>query len=451
MIKWRLLLIFFSISLFFILLPPFQTPDEPSHFEYAFWLSYGVYPKLPDKNQPLDKMFTKSLIDLYLVDQIHGSDRPIFNFHSISNSVKMSQTKSWLPSTTADSPINLQAYQPPLYYVLAAAAIKLTSGLGLNTIIQIYCVRLLSVGFYILTIYFVSRILSILISERSTAQNILLVFALNPLMIQIGVGINNDILLLLFSTIFIYLVLSTKEKSIPIKRTLLTATVTSAGILSKLSGLFMMPLFAINVLSKEGLARKSIKRLALYVLTIGAIVGAWLFVNQIRYGKLIVDNFALDLSKKTLALSFFGALISALFELRHAFMHYAGFVGWYQVYPFKEWFYPYTVLMIGLATSGAIDCLKKKDRQFSILLTAILLLLSFLIAMNFRNKLLGYDWDIQGRYLAPVFLPVILLVLRGAVVIFKTKLEMASRFWLYLAIFQYYLVLFFVLIPRFYV
>jgi hypothetical protein len=437
----RIWLLISAYLLFFILVPPFQIPDEPGHYENIHWLSRLKYPKLPLADIKNPRLYVQRIADAYDTEAVNNNPfiLPGFQKAKVLNTGRKDNLQKL-------DPVSSQAHHPPLYYFFGAVVYKLTQTINVNQILQIYLLRMISSLFYFGSIIAAYQILKKLFKDKNTVFNLLVFVFINPLMLQIGVGINNDIAVIFFSLVFLLFLLRYEGKNI-----FFLALISALAVLSKFSGIFTAFAFTGVTLFKEKRIKTSLAAVMKYSLMLMVLLSPWFFFNYQRYQKIIIDNFYIYSDKLTLNLSFTQALAQAVLEFRHTIMHYAGFVGWYQTYPFKWFFILYAALFVLLAFIGLIKALRGKNNRSGVLLIYSFSLMLFLFLLSLRHKLLGYSWDIQGKYLAPAFLPLAIFLLTGAGHVFKTKPENASRWFLYFSVFHFNFILFFVLIPKYYV
>lgn len=395
MFKKTFALIFIAYLLFFVLIPPFQTPDEPEHFQNIHWFSRLVYPYLPTKNK--------------------------------------------IPSRVYVS----QIYHPPLYPAAGAIIYKIGDLFGLKNIQLFYLTRLTSALFYFASVFIAYKILKSLIKDKKTINDLLIFFAINPLTIQTGIGINPDAAVFFFGLLFMLLMLKLNEKKdIPIKDIFILATVSVLTTLSKFSGIFTALSFSLFLFYKFGFNKRSLYVFFIFNFLILIFISPWLTLNYLRYGKPIIDNFSLVLKNPPAPMPLPKALFFALIEFRHTIMHFAGFFAWNMVYPPKWFFYLYTLFFVAISITGTVKIYKEKKIKMNLVMINVISLFFFLYILSLSHRLNGLPWDIQGRYLLPIFLPLTVLIFHG--------IKKNSKILLYFSIFHYLFSLFFVLIPGFY-
>jgi len=430
------LFIFFSYLIFFILTPPFQVPDEPEHYENIYWFSQFIYPRLPKANEKNYPLFIHPLFNLYDSTDVIRTANILPNFQKIKTSNLHQIVSLPKPLLGALRQISTQSYHPPIYYAFATLFFKLTAFLRLDLISAFYFVRLSSSVFYFLTVFVAYKILSSVCKKKESVNPLLIFFSINPVALKMGVGINNEIAVAFFSLLFLYLLLTYEKKIV------ILALVSGAATLSKFSGVFTALAFTLTACLRYKFSKKTFSVVLKYALVFLLILLPWFIFNYLRYHNPIQDNFSLICKKDFPSHSIFITAAYSLFEFRHTINHYAGFLGWGEPYPFKFFFVGYTVMFSVLFFIGTIRIILGSNRSLKILLSCVFSLFLFLFILDFYRKLSHYSCDIQGRYLLPAFLPITVVLAKGI---------KSERLLSYFAIFQYYFILFFVLIPKYYV
>lgn len=449
--KRTIILIFISYLIFFILTPPFQFPDEPEHFENVYWVSKLQYPYVYKQNTKNPRLFVAPLLTLYNLPEDTQNTYNILQFNSIQNSTLRKKTTESLENRALDA-ISSQAYHPPLYYVFASIFFRLGMIFRLDVISLFYVVRLSSACIYGAMVIIGYYILKRFFHNNNVLNNILIFFALNPLVLKSGIGITHDGLLALFlMALFWYIVTFQKTKMIGFKQLFIMAILSAGASLTKLSGLSAVLFVIFYIVIYRGFTKKNLWLIMIYCLIVYGFILPWFVFNYLRYKNPIVDNFGLIIKGGLHPQPIITACLKAVFEFRHAIMHFAGFMGWNEVYPFKWFFIGYTCLFVGLCIAGLGSFLKQYRKNAILTFTYITSLVLFLFILEIRHKIIGYPWDIQGRYIIALFLPLSIIMFWGLKKIIRKNGETISRIFFYAAVFQWYFVVFFVLIPRYYV
>lgn len=441
-----------SYFLFFFLIPPFQIPDEPEHFENIYWLSQGTYPYRPTTdNVHQNKLYAEKLIKLYETNQVI-KDFILPNFTKIKESglrniIDLTNTeKSQLTKRSA------QTYHPPVYYLLGAILFNISKILKLNLINQFYFVRLASTFYYFGTVFLAYKILQFIFKNKNTVANLLIFFSLNPLLLSIGSGMNADNGVIFFSLLFLFSLLKiNKNKNLSVAQVVLMGSLAGLSTLSKISGAFTILVSSIYLIKKNGFSKTTIRNGLILLFSWGIFILPWLLFNYQRYGVPLVENFTLVVVKPLVPNGILPSIIKSLLEFRHTFMHYAGFIGWNETHPFKWFYISYFFVFTLLFIVGSLSLARSKNILFRQLLLFVysLIFVLFLLGFDFKHK--GVPWDLQGRYFLPAFLPTCVIILSGLAVIIKKPLEKTSYYLTVFAVTHYYVILFFVLIPKYYV
>ena len=445
----KLYLIVFSYLVYFIISPPFQAPDEPEHYQIIYFLTRLQYPRLvrgvqTSTNYQLLETFEK----VFNTTQVASENYVIPDFEKIKMFVFQKNKAVGLPQVK--NPLSKQGHQPILYHMIGTVFFSLSSLLRLDMVAQYYVVRLASTLFYFLSVFLAYQILKYLFRKNEVAENLTVFFAINPVTLKAGIAVNPDSALLFFSLLALWLVFKVDNK-ISLKHVLLFSLVGGFAMWMKFQGIALVSFFVFVLFQKCGWSKKFITHcLSLLIITF-LIISPWLVINIQRYGVPIIDNFSI-MGKFNLPHYNLGqAIIQAIFEFRHTIMHYAGFWGWGEPYPFKIFFILYTALFLLFCFIGFINFVDKRGKHNNTLVIFSSSLVFFLFFVALRHKLLRFSGDIQGRYLLPVFLVFIVYLVKGAEVLLKKSMEKISRYFFLFSLFQFYFILFFVIIPKYYV
>lgn len=150
--------------------PPWQSPDEPAHFEHAMLTPYGTDAELPQVQQPIIHTFEQ--FRFYEFRRLPTPEHEPTSFSAIS----------WA--------IIRQVSKTPLYYQLAWLAASWTD----DTILQLYSMRWLSVVLSAITIPLAYAVVRELLppDRRGLALLGAAFVALLPMYGYIGASVNSD-------------------------------------------------------------------------------------------------------------------------------------------------------------------------------------------------------------------------------------------------------------------
>jgi hypothetical protein len=227
-----------------VVVPPFQVPDEISHFGYAQYLAetgkappqgpVGQYS--PQEQTALENSFFFEVIG-------HADERGIFT--SAENSALHAALvgKSPLGQGGTSSATN----QPPLYYALAAIPYWLSP--SHEILARLAFMRLLSALMAAFTVLAGFLFLRELLPGSPWAWSVgALVVAFQPMVEFIAAGVQGDNLLFLTSAVTFLMLLRTYRRGLSTRRALAIGAVVAAGVLAKLTFIALLPGIALAML-----------------------------------------------------------------------------------------------------------------------------------------------------------------------------------------------------------
>ena len=286
-LAWRMPALLAALTLlhgllYIALLPPWQTPDEPTVFEYAALVGQlGRVPANADRDLALERRITDSLMRQHFFEYLTGHPPPV-----PPNDLEQARASFFMPRQVGSD--------PPLYFILAALPLKLLGARPIEQ--QLLALRLLSLLFTTATVlcaYAAAR--ELLPHARGFALAVALGLALQPMFVFIGAGAGNDSLANLIGTAICWLLIRLLRCGVSLRRAAGLLGLLLAGVLTKrtllpetllLTLLALGWLFAQIVRVPHGLpARMAAGALALLVL--GA--SAWAAVALSRADALAAD------------------------------------------------------------------------------------------------------------------------------------------------------------------
>lgn len=445
----KLYLIVLSYLIYFIISPPFQAPDEPEHYQIVYFLTRLQYPRLVrDVHTSTNYQLLDTFEKVLNTTRVASENYVVPDFEKIKKFVSQKNRAVGFPKV--NSPLSKQGHQPIFYHAVGVVPFSISTLLRLDMVTQYYVVRLTSTLFYFLSVFLAYQILKYLFKKTDIAENLTVFFAINPVTLKAGIAVNPDIALLFFSLLSLWIVFKIGNKKF-LKHILLFSLISGLAVWTKFQGVALIPFFIFIIFQKYRWTKKFVLYCLFYLGTSFLLISPWLLLNLSRYGVPVVDNFAI-MGKFNLPHYNLGqAIIQAILEFRHTVMHYAGFWGWGEPYPFKIFFILYTVIFLCLSFVGFIRIKKQKGKHNNMLIVFSLSLILFLFLVSLRHKLMRFSGDIQGRYLLPVFIVFVTYLVKGADILFRKKVEEISRYFFFFALFQYNFILFFVIIPKYYV
>jgi 4-amino-4-deoxy-L-arabinose transferase-like glycosyltransferase len=220
------ILAFLHGLVYLALTPPWQAPDEPQHFQYVRFLLDER--RLPD--------FQDETIDTPLTEEVRQSMIQ-FDFWT------------WRDHSTVPPTLTYRVawVHPPLYYILAAAALAPFPSPDVTA--QLYIVRLFSLILTALTVWVAYQAMRSLFPDSpALAASVPLFIALLPMHAFLGSSVNNDALAELTATVVIWLLIEISRRGFTWQRGAWLAVGLAAALLTKRTVFFLVPLAAIALL-----------------------------------------------------------------------------------------------------------------------------------------------------------------------------------------------------------
>lgn len=428
------LLILLAQIIIFLIVPPFQIPDESGHYENVVWLAKGKYPyQVLQKNKKYP----------YIVKEMEQYYQTKFDFKKVidnplKNKIKTDFEKK-LPKDY--QPINFQAYHPFLYYLLLTPGQFLANFLKTDLVTRFYLTRLISTLLFWLLIFSVYQILKIYKVNQEKIKTFLLLYGLNPIIIYYSIGINPDLGVAIFSTFFLFLSLKFK-KNLSYPKTALLGFLAGLTYLNKTSGVIVLLYTLIYLFNLKENFWDKFKKFSIFVFIYFVTVSPWIILSLSRYHTLSTPSFYIAHHGPINSNSFIKSIFLTFFEFRHTIMHYSGFLGAQNhIWPNKFYFILYTITTTFLFFIGFLKYFKK----FSLLTFYLISNFFFFYLLGFYFKKTGFLWDLQGRYFILGFFPFYFFVYLGLIYL-KVNYRLINFF----AVMNFLAILFFLLIPNFY-
>jgi hypothetical protein len=425
-----------------IVTPPFQVPDEPSHFAYVQQLAeLGRLPVSGSSNYSPEER-------LALEDMNHLEVR--FNpVHStISSSAQQRRLEEdlaqHLPRRSENEAAGVAASEPPLYYALLTIPYHLASG-G-NLLDQLALMRLLSALMAGLSALFAFLFL------REALPGVPWVWAvgglgvaLYPLLGFMSGAVNPDSMLCAVSAAIFYCLARAFRRGLSTRLAVAIGVLIAVGFLTKLNFLGLVPglLLALIVLTRRAVrsAGRSAYRLPALAIAIGGSpVFLYALVNVLshhtslglasegledtnRHGSLL-DELAFIWQFYLPRLPGMARDFPGLFPMRHIwFDRSVGLYGWLDTY-FPEWVYSVALIpaaaILALCARALVSSRSALRRRlpelvvYAVIGVGVMALVGANAYLEFPRRAGGYS---EPRYLLPLaalFGAVLALAARGA-------------------------------------
>lgn len=418
--KYLLLALIFGVIFVFII-PPFQAPDEDSHFKKAYQVSIGeFYPKV--KNNTIGNYFPKEML-MYINDKlgyIGDRDRKYTYSSLVSDQyTKMNyDDKSFNNYSTATiTPI---AYVVPALGIVFSKMCARIFGLeAINTAYMLYFARFFSLLFSIFLLYMSIKITPVF--KRTFS-----IVCLNPMTLFLCSVISYDNLLISLTTLALAIILKiiydNKLKEIP-KRYIITLTLIGIVLLSvKVIYFFMYILLFLIPIEKFGDKKRKLK---LALVMIGIIL---FFTVLFKLPNILCKvtpsggnltskqiHFILTNPIKFLSILFNNILDQRFFQLSSM----VGIFGLIDTYnPFVIICLTYIWAILVALSDGICEKIQIKPIfKIFIILYSLFIIFAVYSAMyiSWTPKISGnkigtsYISGVQGRYFIPIIIPVLLL------------------------------------------
>jgi hypothetical protein len=275
-----------------VVLPPFQAPDEPSHFAYVQHLAETG--KLPSSGSELFPQAEEVVLTALLQQQVRFSQEN----HTISSLAEQQnlERELALPLSRSDpGDAGVAASQPPLYYALATVPYDLASS---GTLLdRLALTRVLSALMGGLTALFVFLFLRVTLAAAPWSWTVGgLGVALMPAFGMMSGAVNPDALLFVVSTALFYCLAQGFRRGLTWRLALAIGSLIAIGCLTKLTFLGLLPgaicgLLALAVRTARETGRTSYARPAL-ALGIAALPACLYAIVDARSGGITRSAFS---------------------------------------------------------------------------------------------------------------------------------------------------------------
>ncbi len=262
-----------------VVVPPFQVPDEISHFGYAQYLAQtGKAPPQQPVGQysPQEQTALENLFFFEVVG--HANERGIFT-SSEDHALRSALAGK---SPVGEGGVSSVTNQPPLYYALEAIPYWLSPSHEILN--RLALMRLLSALMAACTVLAVFMFLRELLPASPWAWTVgALVVAFQPMVDFIAAGVHGDNLLFLTSALTFLMLLRAYRRGLTTRRGVAIGLCTAAGVLAKLTFIALLPGIALAVLL---LAWRALPQGRMQALRALAAAVAVAFVPVLIYGVL---------------------------------------------------------------------------------------------------------------------------------------------------------------------
>ena len=418
--KYLYIALIFGI-LFVFIVPPFQSPDEDSHFKKAYQVSKGkLYPEV--KKNVIGNYFPTEMLNYIKTKTKYIGNRDKKYKYSemvLDQYTKLNYEERKFTSYSTVSVTPIAYLVPATGIIFSKICAKIFDLESVNTAYMLYFARFFS-------IIFMSFIMYLSIKITPVFKRTFAVFGLIPMVIFLGSVISYDSLLISLTTLALSIILKItyddKLKKVP--NNYIITLILIGVVLLNVKGLYFLLyilLFLIPV-KKVGNIKKMTRIALIIILSILAIT----LVIKIPF--LLLPKIKTDVNYASKQLDFVihnpikysGILIDNIINQR--FFQLSSIVGVFGLIdtynPFVIICFTYIWLIMVSISDGVCDKIKINGK-FKILLIIYILfiIISVYSAMyiNWTPAINGHkigEADIsgvQGRYFLPILLPILLL------------------------------------------
>ena len=237
----------------------------------------------------------------------------------------------------------------------------------------------------------------------------------NPQFLFISTAANNDILVIMFNTVSLWLTLITLREGFNTRRSLILSVCIALGTISKLSGLAMVVVTALIGLY-VGIKRRDLRgliTLAVFMAGIWGILGAWWYIRNIQlYGELFGTGMMLKIFGGRYFTEFDEWARTMLNEFGGLRWSYWAVFGWFNIITWK-WVYTVIDILSLVAMVGFIGFLWRNRHNGAmregLAITGLMLTLGTISFISWTTQTTGT----QGRLLFPFIAPASIFLAAG--------------------------------------
>lgn len=219
-------------GLYLVIVPPWQHYDEPTHFEYAWWVAnHGRLPTEGDYDTNMRREVAASMVEHHFFDNLQPPNLLL--------------NKTWIGIS--------QTTDPPLYYLFVA--IPLWFLRGADVTMQLHAARVVSFGMFLLILWTCYLLTVEIFPEKKTLQWLIpLGIALIPAFVDLMTAVNNDVGATLAFTLFLWMGTRFIHKPLSFKNILGLGLVVGICVLTKNTIFIAVPMGVLLIFLKFSLS-----------------------------------------------------------------------------------------------------------------------------------------------------------------------------------------------------
>jgi 4-amino-4-deoxy-L-arabinose transferase-like glycosyltransferase len=230
-----------------LITPPFHVPDEPTHLAYVQKLAETGSPPEAGTSAPLSTELTRAL-SASRFSQVIGNERSRPAWPGEGERELRETLDADLDREDGGGPSSASS-QPPLAYALGVVPYVLTRAAGGDVLDALQAVRLLSVLWSALTVFFVFAFVRALLPGTALAAPAgALAVAFQPMFGFVSSGVTPDALLFAVSAALLAVLARAFRFGLTARRAAAIGALVAAGLLTKLTFLGLVPGVALGAL-----------------------------------------------------------------------------------------------------------------------------------------------------------------------------------------------------------
>jgi len=412
---------FFSGVLWAAVIPLWQIPDEPAHFGYIQDLGEraSLFPEDDYYPAEVHTVFRRTgLAALPFHPETTQPFQPDSRDGPQEDEIKELPRSLRVERNTPEE--NAAKSYPSGYYLLASLVYRTLSSQDIFTIM--FGLRIFSAFLTTITMLFTYLTLKRFFRDEDTARATVLIIALSPMYIYMGMAVNVDVLVWLLFSIYLYLLTRAFTDGLSLRLNLLLALTAALGLWVKQTFLLAVPFYLILVVflnfRRTLTPSHSLVSLLVFFATIAALDG-WLYLGGFIVTSPDVPEGTMNQDRTVSGFLRHFQDYWPLYRF-YGFDSFWGNFGWLdtslsqRMYDFLRWGCAAAtgaliIHLVRSAISRKIDALTLFYLSISITFVFAFLVVSYLRLTS------GEVWNLQGRYFFPMIGPIIGLLVLGVV------------------------------------
>ncbi|MDP2789747.1 MAG: DUF2142 domain-containing protein [bacterium] len=400
------------------LVPAWQQPDEPAHFQYTqLMVEERRLPVSAGATLYLSPEVTRSVIAHSYQDKL-----------PLPPAVRIQLSAGGIPADFPNrlvfgiTPVNPASVYGPLYYALLAMPYNIFNHASLEH--RLIAMRLMSVLLFLGVFLIAYGIAFTLRPRRGFALAVAAAVGWHPMAAYIFSGVNNDTLFIFLATLAFWLLIHIRNRRLTVGHLVLITTLCTLGVFTKAPFVIFLPLFLWVICRKITGLTVWVRAVTIVALVIfpATVVLLWHQYVTVPAFPGATAMYTTEVSQPMLTIGRF-TYLTLFYRPWRVFISFWGVFGWL-VHPLHAYSFTIVMLLVGVAAIGVVRLIKDALRRAVSLLTpeifflplVSLLFLEGLYLLLFWRALIVYNYPEfpnQGRYYFPLLVPFIILCFVG--------------------------------------